>query len=445
MKRILKAIFASVLAMALTLPALSGCGSNSPKDELGEAEGEQIVITPSKETENGGALCMSVSEALEGQAGLETRQVRAQTTPANIPVDWELLWLSVQHSAGAVTDYLSYTFAATIITDGVKWSNRINLTLLERFEGTAMLRVSLKSDPTILDYVTIKAPLPAPELNWDMRAEQTKTVETNENFDISVANVPQGTYKISVELDSPSSLSASVIQAATTTIYFKDGTSQNLINSGFYDERKEDSTSSIWVRTFTTFRLKLNRSDLDQISISCVKSLKAERIKMSYETNIPNSIEKIGTEAFANKGIMWNMQDKTWYGVSISARLRTAAQLIFSNMPAHYPFTIEVYYECASSYTGEFQISSTLRNEKSAHSITKQSTNRTGSFYLISHTNSADSESVSENNYLSVNLLPKYMENYIVPSGEVQFYVWFFYYPGSYDPYYVQDHFNMVK
>lgn len=348
MKRILKAIFASVLAMALTLPALSGCGSNSPKDELGEAEGEQIVITPSKETENGGALSMSVSEALEGQAGLETRQVRAQTTPANIPVDWELLWLSVQHSAGAVTDYLSYTFAATIITDGVKWSNRINLTLLERFEGTAMLRVSLKSDPTILDYVTIKAELPKPSI------ERTVTVSSTSAAEISLNELAKTAPAI-FSVDCIYQITTGTgIPYADVKAVFSNGEEVNL-NCTYY-ATNETTENGKYERRYV-YQLRVTRTDMTKIMIGGTEATIGGTAQLTISCT-PIGTQAVDTEknlsTAANRVIDFNVGPIGGYWI------RAVRNLIFpmQNIPVSNHFAIEVYYDCVVPYDGEFSIDS---------------------------------------------------------------------------------------
>lgn len=427
MKRILKAIFASVLAMALTLPALSGCGSNSPKDELGEAEGEQIVITPSKETENGGALCMSVSEALEGQAGLETRQVRAQTTPANIPVDWELLWLSVQHSAGAVTDYLSYTFAATIITDGVKWSNRINLTLLERFEGTAMLRVSLKSDPTILDYVTIKAELPKPSI------ERTVTVSDKEDCEVSVSGLIQKTHSL-LTLQADFENLYPLLFYSTVKAVYSDGSEEELYE--MYDDRSERNENNLYFIK-EAYQLRLERTDLMKIVISAL------RIVANCEVNLIITCTSIGSQEVntetllgSSSSMQFDLSKASVKGGYLSGFpiYTTRCAFRLTNIPASYPFTIEVYYEVEATYEGKVEVYSTLKSSVSKQKEYGYDGNecpKKGNFAITS--DMVDYSSTTAQ--LAMKL--KNLSEYTGTTNERVISLKIFFYEGEFDPMYV--------
>lgn len=428
MKRILKAIFASVLAMALTLPALSGCGSNSPKDELGEAEGEQIVITPSEETENGGALCMSVSEALEGQAGLETRQVRAQTTPANIPVDWELLWLSVQHSAGAVTDYLSYTFAATIITDGVKWSNRINLTLLERFEGTAMLRVSLKSDPTILDYVTIKAELPKASIeeNVNLTADSETTVSLKK-LAITASAI------LSAELISPKSYFTKTVNTETEmTLLAENGEEISMYLSG-----EPAYTFGVTHEDYRlVFQVRLTRTDISELKIKAVKTSTNARVKISCASGGTKTDPAVAVDisVASNRVLDFSEGEVKSYYLN-NKQLRNIA-FTFQNLPKTGHITIEVYYSVVAPYTGTVAVQPIIRYQQTVGSTSifnASNTTRTnmplkGSFAItIDH----DSNIALYNYVMQFGAADS---SYTHTSGTTFAYLTFFYYEGGYDP-----------
>lgn len=424
MKRILKVIFASVLAMALTLPALSGCGSNSPKDELGEAEGEQIVITPSEETENGGALCMSVSEVLEGQAGLETRQVRAQTTPANIPVDWELLWLSVQHSAGAVTDYLSYTFAATIITDGVKWSNRINLTLLERFEGTAMLRVSLKSDPTILDYVTIKAELPKPSI------ERTVTVSSTSAAEISLNELAKTAPAI-FSVDCIYQITTGTgIPYADVKAVFSNGEEVSL-NCTYY-ATNETTENGKYERRYV-YQLRVTRTDMTKIMIGGTEATIGGTAQLTISCT-PIGTQAVDTEknltTAANRVIDFAAGEAI--GGYSNSHLRIVGFLL-KNLPATNYFTIEIYYECVVPYEGEFEAKSSIRyKEANILPVSYQNNLTTNGNFAISTWKVSDSFTIIDFR-TSITILNDYAHDTNTKFMNVKI----FFYEGEFDPTYV--------
>lgn len=426
MKRILKAFFMTALALIITLPVLSGCDWFAPKEEDEEQEQAQLVVSPSEEN-RGGALSMSVSEGIEGQAaGLETRQVRAQTTPANLPVDWELVWLSAQHSEGVVTKYLSYELAVPIITDGVKWSNRVNLTLLERFEGTAMLRVSLKSDPSISDYVTVKAELPKASI------ERTVTVSPTSAVELSLDALRQASPAMfSVDCIYPFNSGDNVPYAGIKAV-FGNGEEVDL-NCTYYATKTVESWK--YNRRYV-YQLKLTRTDMTKIIIGGTEDTVGGTAQLSI------SCTPIGTQVVdveknmsitANRVIDFSAGDSM--GGYYPAILGRSISFSTQNIPVSNHFTIEVYYECVAPYEGEFDTISHIAYKYTASSssslkIEYQSTlPKTGNFAISSF---EGTESYSYGNFYIQKMLC--LSDYTHETGTRFMNFKIFFYEGDFDP-----------
>ncbi len=139
--KVKKAIFAIVTAvfLAFTL-AFSGLGSlariSVPTIEL-KSDNNSTIESP-------GLSFVSVPLAA-GVIGVE--RVTATVTPAGTPIEWSLSWEN-SGDGRTMSDYLTIKTVS---------SNSIDLTCLQRFSGTAILRCAFVHDPSIYDTVSVTA------------------------------------------------------------------------------------------------------------------------------------------------------------------------------------------------------------------------------------------------------------------------------------------------
>lgn len=141
--KVKKAIFAIVTAvfLAFTL-AFSGLGSlsrlSTPTINL-KSDNNSTIEAP-------GLSFVSVPLAT-GDSVIGVERVTATVTPAGTPIEWSLSWESTGDGR-TMSDYL------TIKTVN---SNSIDLTCIQRFSGTAILRCAFVHDPSIYDTVSVTA------------------------------------------------------------------------------------------------------------------------------------------------------------------------------------------------------------------------------------------------------------------------------------------------
>lgn len=141
--KVKKAIFAIVTAvfLAFTL-AFSGLGSlsrlSTPTINL-KSDNNSTIEAP-------GLSFVSVPLAA-GDSVIGVERVTATVTPAGTPIEWSLSWESTGDGR-TMSDYL------TIKTVN---SNSIDLTCIQRFSGTAILRCAFVHDPSIYDTVSVTA------------------------------------------------------------------------------------------------------------------------------------------------------------------------------------------------------------------------------------------------------------------------------------------------
>ena len=141
--KVKKAIFAIVTAvfLAFTL-AFSGLGSlsrlSTPTINLKSDNNSTIEAT--------GLSFVSVPLAA-GDSVIGVERVTATVTPAGTPIEWSLSWEN-SGDGRTMSDYLTIKTVS---------SNSIDLTCLQRFSGTAILRCAFVHDPSIYDTVSVTA------------------------------------------------------------------------------------------------------------------------------------------------------------------------------------------------------------------------------------------------------------------------------------------------
>ena len=139
--KVKKAIFAIVTAvfLAFTL-AFSGLGS------LARNGSPTIDLKSDSTIESPGLSFVSVPLAA-GDSVIGVERVTATVTPAGTPIEWSLSWEN-SGDGRTMSEYL------TIQTVN---SNSIDLTCIQRFSGTAILRCAFVHDPSIYDTVSVTA------------------------------------------------------------------------------------------------------------------------------------------------------------------------------------------------------------------------------------------------------------------------------------------------
>lgn len=141
--KVKKAIFAIVTAvfLAFTL-AFSGLGSlsrlSTPTINL-KSDNNSTIEAP-------GLSFVSVPLAA-GDSVIGVERVTATVTPAGTPIEWSLSWEN-SGDGRTMSDYLTIKTVS---------SNSIDLTCLQRFSGTAILRCAFVHDPSIYDTVSVTA------------------------------------------------------------------------------------------------------------------------------------------------------------------------------------------------------------------------------------------------------------------------------------------------
>ncbi len=141
--KVKKAIFAIVTAvfLAFTL-AFSGLGSlariSTPTIDL-KSDKNSTIEAP-------GLSFVSVPLAA-GDSVIGVERVTATVTPAGTPIEWSLSWESTGDGR-TMSEYLTIKTVS---------SNSIDLTCLQRFSGTAILRCAFVHDPSIYDTVSVTA------------------------------------------------------------------------------------------------------------------------------------------------------------------------------------------------------------------------------------------------------------------------------------------------
>lgn len=139
--KVKKAIFAIVTAvfLAFTL-AFSGLGS------LARNGSPTIDLKSDSTIEAPGLSFVSVPLAA-GDSVIGVERVTATVTPAGTPIEWSLSWEN-SGDGRTMSDYLTIKTVS---------SNSIDLTCLQRFSGTAILRCAFVHDPSIYDTVSVTA------------------------------------------------------------------------------------------------------------------------------------------------------------------------------------------------------------------------------------------------------------------------------------------------
>lgn len=141
--KVKKAIFAIVTAvfLAFTL-AFSGLGSlariSAPTIDL-KSDNNSTIEAP-------GLSFVSVPLAA-GDSVVGVERVTATVTPAGTPIEWSLSWEN-SGDGRTMSDYLTIKTVS---------SNSIDLTCIQRFSGTAILRCAFVHDPSIYDTVSVTA------------------------------------------------------------------------------------------------------------------------------------------------------------------------------------------------------------------------------------------------------------------------------------------------
>lgn len=139
--KVKKAVFAIVTAVFLAFTiAFSGLGS------LARNGSPTIDLKSDSTIEAPGLSFVSVPLAA-GDSVIGVERVTATVTPAGTPIEWSLSWEN-SGDGRTMSDYL------TIKTVN---SNSIDLTCLQRFSGTAILRCAFVHDPSIYDTVSVTA------------------------------------------------------------------------------------------------------------------------------------------------------------------------------------------------------------------------------------------------------------------------------------------------
>lgn len=141
--KVKNAIFAIVTAVFLAFTiAFSGLGSlsriSAPTIDL-KSDNNSTIEAP-------GLSFVSVPLAA-GDSVIGVERVTATVTPAGTPIEWSLSWESTGDGR-TMSDYLTVQTVS---------SNSIDLTCLQRFSGTAILRCAFVHDPSIYDTVSVTA------------------------------------------------------------------------------------------------------------------------------------------------------------------------------------------------------------------------------------------------------------------------------------------------
>ena len=141
--KVKKAIFAIVTAVFLAFTiAFSGLGSlakfSTPTINL-KSDNNSTIEAP-------GLSFVSVPLAA-GDSVIGVERVTATVTPAGTPIEWSLSWQN-SGDGRTMSEYLTIKTVS---------SNSIDLTCLQRFSGTAILRCAFVHDPSIYDTVSVTA------------------------------------------------------------------------------------------------------------------------------------------------------------------------------------------------------------------------------------------------------------------------------------------------
>ena len=141
--KVKKAVFAIVTAVFLAFTiAFSGLGSlariSAPTIDL-KSDNNSTIESP-------GLSFVSVPLAA-GDSVIGVERVTATVTPAGTPIEWSLSWEN-SGDGRTMSDYLTIKTVS---------SNSIDLTCLQRFSGTAILRCAFVHDPSIYDTVSVTA------------------------------------------------------------------------------------------------------------------------------------------------------------------------------------------------------------------------------------------------------------------------------------------------
>lgn len=141
--KVKKAIYAVVTAVFVVFMLLfSGIGSlariSAPTIEL-KGDNNSTIEAP-------GLSFVSVPLAA-GDSVVGVERVTATVTPAGTPIEWSLSW----ENSGDGRPMSEYLTIQTVS------SNSIDLTCLQRFSGTAILRCAFVHDPSIYDTVSVTA------------------------------------------------------------------------------------------------------------------------------------------------------------------------------------------------------------------------------------------------------------------------------------------------
>ena len=159
--KVKKAIFAIVTAvfLAFTL-AFSGLGIlsrlSSPTIEL-KRDNNSTIEAP-------GLSFVSVPLAA-GDSVIGVERVTATVTPAGTPIEWSLSWEN-SGDGRTMSDYLTIKTVS---------SNSIDLTCLQRFSGTAILRCAFVHDPSIYDTVSVTA-VPSTSPSGDLSSSVVRLI-----------------------------------------------------------------------------------------------------------------------------------------------------------------------------------------------------------------------------------------------------------------------------
>lgn len=141
--KVKKAIFAIVTAvfLAFTL-AFSGLGSlsrlSTPTINL-KSDNNSTIEAPE--------LSFVSVPLAAGDSVIGVERVTATVTPAGTPIEWSLSWEN-SGDGRTMSDYLTIKTVS---------SNSIDLTCIQRFSGTAILRCAFVHDPSIYDTVSVTA------------------------------------------------------------------------------------------------------------------------------------------------------------------------------------------------------------------------------------------------------------------------------------------------
>lgn len=159
--KVKKAIFAIVTAVFLAFTiAFSGLGSlakfSTPTIDL-KSDNNSTIEAP-------GLSFVSVPLAA-GDSVVGIERVTATVTPAGTPIEWSLSWESTGDGR-TMSDYLTVQTVS---------SNSIDLTCLQRFSGTAILRCAFVHDPSIYDTVSVTA-VPSTSPSGDLSSSVVRLI-----------------------------------------------------------------------------------------------------------------------------------------------------------------------------------------------------------------------------------------------------------------------------